>query len=184
MYLALWDPAVLGALVGQADDTTLHVAGPILAQAQQATLFKLITHWWYWDREGNLHSMAPPLPDENNHAGALPFHLDEQQVDALVESAVPDQILQHIEQNLPELLDKIPEPADRYRFVREQLLRARNHGLVAMKDLVNYTSIAFSYGKSFDENTSMRSLLNDVKAGAITFDQALDNLEEGAFSET
>ncbi|RYF49906.1 MAG: DUF4123 domain-containing protein [Cytophagaceae bacterium] len=34
MFLAFWDPSILGTLVGQADDETLHVAGPVLDAEQ------------------------------------------------------------------------------------------------------------------------------------------------------
>lgn len=38
MVLALWDPAILGTLVGQRSDTNLHVAGPVFTDEQIAAL--------------------------------------------------------------------------------------------------------------------------------------------------
>jgi hypothetical protein len=36
MFFGFWDPAILGTLVGQPDDATLHVKGPVLDASQRA----------------------------------------------------------------------------------------------------------------------------------------------------
>jgi len=46
MYLAFWDPAILGVLIGQADDRTLHIKGPVMNSEQRRWLTEKIVHWW------------------------------------------------------------------------------------------------------------------------------------------
>lgn len=178
MFLAYWDPAILGTLVGQADDSTLNVSGPVLTHDQRAFLLRPILRWWYWDREGALH-VAAPAPPASEIQSLQKLVLVPQQVDDLVEAAVPDHLLQHIRQNQPELLDKLPESA-RYRFVRQQLARARAYGLEGTGDLVNYVCVALAFGSEFDLRANMPELLLQVKNEQLGFPQALEKADEAA----
>jgi Domain of unknown function (DUF4123) len=181
MFLAFWDPAILGTLVGQPDDSTLHVAGPVLTAEQKLAFFGPVRNWWYWDRSGDLHAIrseASSATEVASHSPSpLPLILDSEQVDLLVEASVPDHLLSHIAANQPELLANAPKII-RYEFVRQQLNRARMHGLIGMSDLVNYVCIAFLYGPTFDEAANMPQLLFDVKNAAITFDEAISKVDE------
>lgn len=47
MIFAFWDPAVLGTLVGQKSDLTLHVPVPVLSERQRARLLTGLAAWWY-----------------------------------------------------------------------------------------------------------------------------------------
>ncbi len=143
MVLAFWDPAILSTLIGQADDHTLHVKGPILQAAQRAALLHGVVAWWYCDREGNLHAVDI-LPAGDAHedtqaarATALPFSFTQQQVDALVEASVPDQVLYHLRTNQPLLLEPIPT-ARYYQRVRQLVRMGREHGLETFRDLCNF----------------------------------------------
>ncbi len=178
MYLAFWDPAILGTLIGQAGDSTLHVAGPVLHPDQMAFLLRPILRWWYWDREGALH-MAAPVPTPSEIQPLQKLILVPQQIDDLVEAAVPDHLLQHIRQNQPELLDKLPE-STRYRFARQQLARARAYGLEGTGDLVNYVCVALAFGSDFDRRANMPELLLQVKNKQLDFAQALEKADEAA----
>jgi hypothetical protein len=178
MYLAIWDPVILATLVGQADDATLHVQGPALRPEQVSDLLAPLSHWWYFDRAGNLHdAVAPQWRKEQHDRPAQRMVLDADQVDLLVEASVPDHLLQHIRQNQPELLERMPN-AHHYQFVRQQLRRAREHGLEGTGDLVNYTCLALAFGSQFDELPSVAELLGQVKAGTLSFDEALDKVPE------
>jgi hypothetical protein len=105
--------------------------------------------------------------------------LSPQQVDDLVEAAVPDHLLQHIRQNQPELIEKLPESA-RYRFVRQQLARARAYGLEGTGDLVNYVCVALAFGSEFDLRANMPELLLQVKNQHLGFAQVLEKADEAA----
>ena len=180
LFFAFWDPAILGALVGQVDDRTLHVPGPVLHTPQLDALLRPIDHWWYWSRKADVHDAVPAGVHAVSSALqlVLPLRLDQQQVDMLVEASVPDHLLQHIEQNQPELLERLPPP-DRYDFVRQQLARGREHGLSGTGDLVNYVCIALEYGEQFDSAASVATALAKVKAGDQSFDAAMDEFDEG-----
>jgi Domain of unknown function (DUF4123) len=187
MFLAYWDPAILGTLLGQEDDLTLHVPGPVLDTAQRRAFFGPIQTWWYWDRSGQLHEAQTPdkpLASESpEDLKLLPLQLNEDQTEMLVEASVPDHLLSHIQANQPELLEGAPRQI-RYNFVRQQLARARSHGLVGMGDLVNYVCIALLYGPTFDEAANMPSLLARVRSGAIKFEDALVQADEPALVES
>lgn len=179
MYLALWDPAILGTLLGQPDDPTLHVRGPALKPEQIRDLVSPLRHWWYVDREGRLHDAISPAWRTEQHHGTSTNRmvLDAGQVDQLVEASVPDHLLQHIRQNQPELLERL-RSQQHYRFAQQQLRRARDHGLEGTGDLVNYICFALAFGSAFDELPSMSALLARVKNGSMTFDEAMDKVPE------
>ena len=186
MFLAFWDPAILGALLGQPDDLTLHVSGPVLTAQQINALTAPIDRWWYWDRGGGMHAAALRSNQSDDvelpERAQLPLVLNERQVDMLVEASVPDHLIQHIGANQPELLAKIL-PTQRYDFVRQQLARARAHGLSGMGDLVNYVCVALAFGSRFDEVPTMAGPLAQVKASEITFAEALARAAEAELVE-
>jgi hypothetical protein len=179
MYLAFWDPAILATLLGQPDDDTLHVPGPALHPEQTANLLAPLQHWWYCDRSGKLHDAVPADMRAKRHddEAAPKMVLDAEQVNKLVEASVPDHLLQHIRQNQPELLERLPS-ATHYQFARQQLRRAREHGLEGTGDLVNYICLALTFGGTFDELPSMAALLAQVNEGSMLFDKALGKAPE------
>ena len=182
MFLALWDPAILGTLVGQVDDTTLHVPGPVLEPQQLADLLAPMSHWWYSDRDGGLHDAVPEgLRESRPLQAATKLVLEEPQIDDLVEASVPDHLLQHIRQNQPELLERLAS-RDHYGFMRQQMRRARSYGLEGMGDLVNYVCLALAYGAEFDSIPAMAKSLAQVQAGTLGFDGALDQVSEDELS--
>jgi hypothetical protein len=46
MFFAFWDPAILGTLMGQADDLTLHVKGPVMSSVQRSWLTRGMLLLW------------------------------------------------------------------------------------------------------------------------------------------
>ena len=170
MFFAFWDPAILGTLMGQPDDATLYVRGPVLNVAQRARLCRHVAAWWYWDRHGELRSLQllDSAPDQAN----LPLELNQCQVDDLIEASVPDHVLYHIELNQPQLVAEI-DPQQRYSLVRQHLENAREIKLEAMIDLVNYVCAALIYQERFHTDPGIRSLLTKVKNGDLTLPQAL-----------
>jgi hypothetical protein len=47
MLLAIWDPAILGTLIGRNEDDSLHVPGPVLSSDQRDALLAPVVAWWY-----------------------------------------------------------------------------------------------------------------------------------------
>ena len=169
MLLAFWDPAILGTLLGQADDPTIHVQGPVLDSMQRSMLTSMLALWCYWDREGGVH-----LVDVANVTDTPKIHelsLAQDQVDDLVEASVPDHILSYIELNHSQIIEGIPAN-QRYRLVCTSLSQARAVGLKAMRDLLNYSCAALFYGTRMSDDPEILYILNKVKRGEISFFQA------------
>lgn len=179
MFLAFWDPAILAALVGQADDLSLHVAGPILKHDQAAALLAPISAWWYYDRDGYLHEIKShqKLAILSTDATPLPLQFDQAQTDLMVEASVPDHLLSHLQINAPSVLLEHP-PETRYAFIKPQLARARSYGLLGTGDLLNYVGLAFMWGGNFDEHADIVPLLAQVKQGKMGFSDAMANMPD------
>ncbi|MDZ7814361.1 MAG: DUF4123 domain-containing protein [Ideonella sp.] len=172
MLLAFWDNSVLGVLVGQEDDTTLHVRGPVLEDGQRAALLAPIAAWWYADREQKWHRLAKPdamaVPSK-----AEPLKLTQVQEDKLVEAGVPDLILYHLKLNRPLLIDSAFSDAKWYRFVRAVLPSARGLGLEGVRDLVNFTALCIIYKQRMQHDPDILQLLDQVQLKERTLDEVM-----------
>ena len=173
MFFAFWDPAVLGTLIGQADDITLHVKGPVLDSDQRSMLVQRLSGWWYWDRAGHLHQVRVEPAKNGKLTGPIP--LTQQQVDDLVEASVPDHVLYYLELNQPFLIADT-SPTQRYALVREALRSGRDIGLSTMGDLVNYVCVELIYKQRMREDRSVVDILDQVKQGRLSFHDAMEAL--------
>lgn len=171
MILAFWDPAILGTLVGQFDDETLHVPGPVLNPEQRSNFLAPLAAWCYWDRDAQQHSID--VKALSTETAKFPLRLDQAQVDALVEASVPDHLLHYIDLNQPQLLAQIPKP-DRYATVRKHLLHARQLGIDGMGDMLNFVCAGFLYKETFHTDPTIAHLLEQVGTKGLTLDQAMD----------
>lgn len=180
MLLALWDPAILGTLVGQAGDSTLHVPGPVLSPTQRNDLLSPLVAWWYCDREQHWHRIAGSgLNSEATPETRTRLTLTQAQEDALVEASVPDQVLFHLQQNRPSLLNNPDLPhANYHRFVRQVLPAARMLGLEGMRDLVNFVALCLIYRQRMETDPQILQLLNQVQRKTLTMDEAMKRMPE------
>lgn len=172
-YLAFWDPAILAALLGQSDADAQSRIEAVLSPAQGRALLGPVGHWWCWSRSGRLHEYAasdfsvPPAP--------LPLALSAAQVDALVQSSVPDLLIYYVNLNQVHLRDKLT-PLAMHWFARQQLVYARRLGLTGTRDLLNYLCVALTVGERFDQYPSLSPILTRVKAGQLSFDKAMEEI--------
>jgi hypothetical protein len=173
MFFAYWDPAILGTLMGQPDDLTLHVTGPVLDLSQRSILVRGMAGWWYWDRAGAMHSVI--AREVGKATQMVPIRLNQQQVDELVEASVPDHLLYYLESNQSQLISQIPRQK-RYAFVRETLSYARDFGLVSMRDLVDFLCLGLVYQTRLQEDPIIQGLLTEVKQGRLEFREAFGEL--------
>ncbi len=183
MLLAIWDPAILATLVGQADDDTLHVAGPVLSEPQRNALLAPVTAWWYLDRGLKWHcieGLATVVADvESQRRAVLPLTLDQAQEDALVEASVPDQVLYHLDTNHPTLMDESALPRQRrYAFARVVIKSARQLGLQGMRDLVNFLALSLIYRQRLTSDPQILTLLDQVQRKELTLDEAMPLMPE------
>ena len=177
MLLAFWDPAILGTLIGQKDDDSLHVSGPVLTPEQRQAFLSPIVSWWYCDREARWHSIEMP-PDRANGFTMERLVLTQDQEDMLVEASVPDQVLHHIELNQPHLFETTHPHAVRYSFVKAVLGPARKLGLIGMRDLVNFTALCLIYRRRMQTDPQISHLLDQVQKKAMTLDEAMPLMPE------
>lgn len=172
MYFAFWDPAILGTLMGQADDESLHVKGPVLSWEQRVKFINEMKGWWYWDRTGEIHSIT--LFETICHINSSPIVLSRDQVDNLIEASVPDHVLYYIKLNQPHLLNDVA-PGEGYFLVSHALARARGIGLAGMRDLVNYVCVELIYKERMHDE-AIKRVFDEVRLRRIDFDAALDQL--------
>jgi len=173
MFCAFWDPAILGTLMGQSDDYSLHVSGPVLNIEQRANLTNGIGFWWYWDRSGAMHSISVGASNTQNNTGFL--KLNQQQVDDLVEASVPHHILHYINLNQSHLIRDV-HLGERYSLVRTAMIRAREIGLASMRDLVDFVCVVLIYKSDVHQNKLILELLEQVKRGELSFRRAIEEL--------
>lgn len=173
IFLAFWDPAVLGSLIGQPDDHTLHIQGPVLHPAQKNALFRNLKNWWYWDRLGTMHSI-----DVNENKAtheAFPITLSQDQVDDLVEGSVPDHILYYIESNQPTIICDLA-PSHRYEFMVQSLAKAREIELFSMKDLVNFVCLELIYRERINHDKIIMNAFEKLFRRELAFHDLIDQL--------
>ena len=175
LFLAIWDPAILATLVGQADDSTLHVPGPVLTPGQRRDLLAPVDAWHYWDRTGAHHRIVPLSnpPSAADPETVLPLQLTQAQVDDLVEASVPDHVLYHVQTNQPMLLDAVP-PEQRYGRVRALVVQGQALGLEVMREWVDFVCAALIYGERMQSDPTITGLLRRLQAREIRLDEALD----------
>lgn len=177
MLLAFWDPAILGTLLGHANDDSLHVPGPVLTPEQSAELMQPITAWWYCDRQARWQGLVPAVGAAKESV-EQPWVLTQEQEDMLVESSVPDQVLYHLELNQPNLFDDGKTHAMRYGFVRGVIGSARDLGLSGMRDLVNFTALCLIYRRRIQTDHKILQLLDQVQRKELTLDEAMPLMPE------
>ncbi len=173
VFFAFWDGVILGTLVGQTDDLTLHVPGPVLSLEQQENLKSGVSKWWYWDRHSTLRTIDIRLCKDIFQPSQL--ILSQKQVDDLVEASVPDHVLSYLELNQSSLISEIAS-SERYDLVRNALVVARDIGLTSMRDLVDFVCLKLFYKEKLFRDVAIVHLLDMVKTGHIKFRDALSAL--------
>jgi hypothetical protein len=172
MILAYWDPAILGTLMGNKADTTLHVNAPVFTAKQRQALLSPVAVWWYWDRGGNLQRL-----DNQGSGIALDFEnrikLVQVQVDMLAEASVPDSLVAHLRETQPMLLVGMTS-AEQYTSVNAHLLAARQLGLRTMRDLIDYVCAGLIYRDRISTDDAITQLLEKVKNKQLKLAEALE----------
>ena len=181
IILAFWDPAILGTLVGQNDDITLHVPGPVLTAAQKQQFLRPISGWWYTDREAHWHSIDTSAYFQSDTASKdspLQLTLTQAQEDLLIEASLPDLVLYHLELNQPLLFPARQPHYSKYRFVRIVLEAAKELGLTGVRDLVNFTALCLVYRERMQTDERILQLLDQVSQKQMTLDQVMTLMPE------
>lgn len=182
MLLAWWDPAVLASLLGQPNDVTLYVKGPIFTAEQRAAFVGPLRDIGYWDRAGTLRrvitgqlSEAVPAKLGNHDEPILPLAFDAGQVRELVHATTPDQVLYELRLNRPGVLSDRSE-LENYRLTYRLVDAAGRYAIRGMRDLVNFVGAGMILGEHFHLFPGIAHALEDVTAGRRSFTDVLSSL--------
>lgn len=178
MYLAFWDPAILGTLVGQTTDKTLYVKQQVLSPEQKKILLGPIYSWWYWDRLSQLHKIDGKGESELRrfYDWRNSFEFSAHQEALMVEATFPDHLIYYLKLNNPFLVEAFNE-WDLYQYVIEKISQAREYTLNGTRDILNFICLTLIYKDNFEINKLLQSSLLNVKAKKITMDQAMEEIE-------
>jgi hypothetical protein len=172
ILLAYWDPVVFGMLLGQQEDSSLYVKGPVLTPEQQAGLFRGIESWWYVGRTRDMYQHLPPTLVGGVQPATAPLQLTQAQEDLIIEAGLPDEVLGNIKENLPNVL-KGMEPPEQYIQVKQEVLAARELGLNNRQEIVLYVEIALQYQGRMKTNFRIGDLLAEVRTRNLTIQEAV-----------
>lgn len=186
MHLAYWDPAILAVLVGQEDDDTLFVQGPVFDPDQRASFLSAVVEWWYWDRRQALHRIEPatlkPEEAQDGRVSALPLEFRPAQTSMMIRASLPDRMLYELDLNRPSVLEG-RDSWQNYALTCRLLNVAFEHGIRGLQDQVNLVGTGMILGEGFHRHPAFASQLEDVAAGRLSFNEALERIPEAAFEE-
>lgn len=179
MYLAFWDPAILGTLIGQETDETLYVKKQVLSAEQKKILLEPIYSWWYWDRLGQLQRVDGRNQNEFTrfYDWHNPFQFTSEQEALMVEATFPDHLIYFLKLNNPFLVEGFKD-WDLYQYVIEQISKAREYALEGTRDILNLICLTLIYQELFEQDTVLQNVLKKVKDKRITMDQAMEEIED------
>jgi hypothetical protein len=141
------------------DTRILPVWYEVLSYEQKLHAFGPITNWSFLNREG----MECTLKGKAHHTAPLPkcLRLTPAQEDAMLSAAMPDLVIQQLENTANPDLAAMPG-YQRYGFIVEQIDRAKiRYGLQSLSDIVFYCTLALSIGENFDQLQSVAEILQN-----------------------
>lgn len=178
MYLAFWDPAILGTLVGQTEDQTLYIQQQVFLEVQKKVLLSPILSWWYWDRLGQLQTIEGENQSELNrfYDWRNPFTFTAEQEALMVEATFPDHLIYYLKLNNPFLVETFND-WELYQYVIEKIALAREYSLEGTRDILNFICLVLIYQENFEKDLVLQTMLRKVKNKTMTMDQVMDELE-------
>jgi hypothetical protein len=189
MLLAWWDPSILASLLGQLDDATLYVKGPIFTAEQRAAFVEPLSDIGYWNRAGSLCHVAtgrlseavPAMPGDGCDP-VLPLAFDARQVRELVRAATPDQVLYELRLNRPGVLSDRND-GENYRMACRLVDAAERYAIRGLRDLVNFVGAGMILGEHFHLFPAIARELEAVTAGRRSFTDMLSSLPPEALTQ-
>lgn len=164
MLLRFFDTRILFALLDQ------------LSDAERDDFLSCATHWWAADRDGEMVPCTR-FDAEGVDRFNAPLRLSSTQEVAMITASEPDAVMDVLtSRSVPNFL-AIPYP-ERYPVVLTLVERAREWGLHELPDLQSFALLAMLAGTQFDQLPPWSTLLPEVKAGSLTFNEALHRAAE------
>lgn len=133
---------------------------------QEARALGPITSWTYLDRDGMPCTLFGHANAELRAAAMLKLTAEQENV--LLNAALPDIVLEHLEQNGNADLAAMPR-AQRYGFIADQVRKATSqYGIVSTQELVLFCSLALGIGRNFDKLLPVAQVLRKFAGAAST----------------
>lgn len=133
-----------------------------LDAAQERRALGPITSWTYIDRDGTPCTLFGHDIPVVESGGVL--RLTRQQEQSLLEAALPDLVLQRLEENGNADLAAL-SPTQRYAFVADQVNKARHqYHIQSMSEIVMFCSLALAIGRNFDKLMPVAQVLKRFAA--------------------
>jgi hypothetical protein len=167
IMLRYGDPRVLPELIRVFDDV------------QRVHLGRGVKTWWWLDRANAIQRWQPrdsglDLPQPGFARAAIT--LSDTQVGELLDASFADRVLDLLGSHHPTLVRRFDQAA-RYALVTELIKRARVAGLSSEFDCANFTAVAMSLGHDFAERGDWKGIMACVKAGELSFGDAIEKWE-------
>lgn len=168
MVMRFFDPRVLPFWLGN------------LPLPYRDYLAGFITEWIYLDTSWNVRSMsfgATPATEQPD----FPLKLEQETEDRLMDACFPYWLMGRLRPQLNAAAKPIPA-TDIYRYLHQQIQRARSHGLQAASDLETYCSLSLQFGEHFDEHRLFKRLWPDTAVGK-SLPEVLGQMSESDWQE-
>jgi len=132
--------------------------------------------WLYWDAQLALCSVGLHASNTPGAAATFPVRVSPEAEQKLLDDCYPFTLIERFRKEDANALERVPVK-DRYTFFRDQLARARGHGVQSNGEIEAYCGLALELGPRFDEDSAMRPVLLKVKAGEKLL-EALASVED------
>lgn len=123
------------------DTRILPVWSDLLTALQQATFFKSIRQWRYFDRFGDMQELILPVPPPDTLPALPPLRLEPDQYARLLDACEPDVAIAQLRRVIPDEMRRVPART-LYPFVSTHLDGSRAHGVQQLDDHVQYLLLA------------------------------------------
>ncbi len=159
-----------GVLLRFADARILGPLPGSLTVEQQSALFAPVARWWYLDRGEQLQEVVKPHGDAI--PVSLPIVLAQHQLDAMLEAAEPDFVMQSLDKLAPRMIERV-ERRSRHSFVQQQVERARAWGMEATADFALFCALVLERGEQVLKRPQWATVAQQAKAGTLAWSDAL-----------
>jgi hypothetical protein len=144
----------------------------VLTPAQRKPFLGCAREWHYVDRDGALQAI-PDVQFESEDSFEAPLELDSQQQDILLQTSEVDAVIDRLHRHMQ--FDGTPP--EHYRRVAPLVATAMNYGIKDTPHLAMFSLIGLQEGPEFHAQAQWSPILEKVRAGILSFPQALDAVD-------
>jgi hypothetical protein len=149
----------------------------ILTKEQINLLSNDIQSWWYVNRSGELTIACLDNHGQSEPAIKPQIIFNAEQEARLLDAANGDMILSQLQQNPPEIMYPM-RPDQQYALVTHLISMALENGIQQVPEWLAFCTLGFATQGAIYQQAPWPDLLSQIKAGKITFVEALDLTHE------